>query len=79
MAWCRPQFHTALRPRGRDVWVHRTGWLLLLLAKGAQGSRMDLLPLCPHTRAQKSGGLGGERGNAGGLVTGSESLSNEEN
>lgn len=40
---------------------------------------MDLLPLCVHTRAQKSGGLGGERGNVGELVTGSESLSNEEN
>lgn len=78
MARYRPQFHTALRPRGRDVWVHCLGCLLLLV-KGAQGSGMDLLPLCLRTRAQKSGGLSGGRGDVGELVTSSENLSHEEN
>lgn len=63
---------------GRDVWAHCRGWLLLLV-EGARGSGMDLLPLCLHTRAQKSGGLGGGRGDVGELVTSSESLSREEN
>lgn len=48
------------------------GGCCCLFVKDAQGSRMDFLPLCLHTRAQKSGGLGGGRGNVGELVTGSK-------
>lgn len=47
---------------------------LLLLAKDTQGFRMDLRLLCPHPRAQKSGGLGEGRGNVGKWATGAKRL-----
>ena len=53
--------------------MHCHGWPLLLV-KDAEGSGIDLLPLCPHDWAQKSGGLGGRRGHVGGLVTGTKSF-----
>lgn len=52
-------------------------WGLPLLAEGAQDSRMALLPLCLHTRAQKPGGLGEDGRNVGELVTGTKSLAPE--
>lgn len=58
------------------MWVQHLGGLLLL-AEGAQDSRMALLPLCLHTRAQKPGGLGEDGRNVGELVTGTKSLAPE--
>lgn len=59
--------------RGRGPGAHSLRWLLLL-AKGTQGFRMDLLTLYPHTRAQMSGGLGEGRGNVGKWAVGAKSL-----
>lgn len=53
--------------------MHRLGQLLLL-ARDVQGSSMALFFLCPHTRSQKSVGLGWGRGNVGELVTVAKSL-----
>lgn len=71
MAWHRPQvpgsfgYHVvighSLAPEGHVCTAMGTA----AAVPGHQGSRMDLFPLHPQTRAQKSGGLGAGRGNMG--------------
>lgn len=64
--------HSA-QPQERGAWARRLG-RPLLLAKDAEGRQLDWLRVCPHVRAQESGGPGGRSGDVGDLVTGTKSF-----
>lgn len=53
-----------VQPQGRDSWARCLG-RPLLLAEGAEGRQLDWLYVCPHVRAQESGGAGGSSGDDG--------------
>lgn len=61
------------QPQERGSWARCLG-RPLLLAKDAKGRQLDWLHVCPHVRAQKSGGPGRRSGDVGELVIDTKSF-----